>query len=188
VPYTIWVAGRWSVSEIQVNIAQLLKETVGGSRVIALDAPLPDSDNSGPGSVSGELRITKTDRGVWVSGSVEILVACECSRCLKPMVYVLPAKIDDEYLVKVDLATGARVRVDDRDADDADTRSIDDHHDLDLTETMQQYRVAGLWLAPICKDGCQGICAQCGLDLNENTHECADAIDPRWEKLRELLR
>lgn len=176
------------MSEMQVNIAQLLKETVGATRSIDLDSPLPGSEDSGPGSVTGELRITKTDRGVWVSGSVEILVACECSRCLKPMEYAVPAKIDDEYLVKVDLATGARVRVDDRDADDADTRSIDDHHELDLTETMQQYRVAGLRLAPICREDCQGICAQCGLDLNENTHECAAALDPRWEKLRELLR
>jgi uncharacterized protein len=176
------------VSEIKVNVAQLLKETVGASRSTDLDGPLLDSEQSVLGTVTGELKLTKTDRGVWVSGPVEILVSSECSRCLKPIEYVVPAQIDDEYLPKVDLATGARVRVEDRDADDADTASIDDHHDLDLTETLQQYRLAGLRLAPVCKDDCLGLCAQCGVDLNENTHDCVDAIDPRWEKLRELLR
>lgn len=176
------------MSEMKVNVAQLLKETVGASRSADLDGPLLDSDQSVLGTVTGELRLTKTDRGVWVSGPVEIVVSSECSRCLKPMEYIVPAQIDDEYLPKVDLATGARVRVEDRDADDADTASIDDHHELDLTETLQQYRLAGLLLAPLCKEDCLGICAQCGVDLNENTHECEAEIDPRWEKLRELLR
>lgn len=176
------------MSEMKVNVAQLLKETVGASRSADLDGPLLDSDQSVLGTVTGELKLTKTDRGVWVSGPVEIVVSSECSRCLKPMEYLVPAQIDDEYLPKVDLATGARVRVGDRDADDADTASIDDHHDLDLTETLQQYRLAGLLLAPLCKEDCQGICAQCGVDLNENTHDCEAELDPRWEKLRELLR
>ena len=176
------------MQEMQVNVAQLLKESLGATRSFDLTGPLLDSDESVLGHVTGELKLTKTDRGVWVSGPVEILVSSECSRCLKPIEYIVPAQIDDEYLPKVDLATGARVRVEDRDADDADTKSIDDHHELDLTETLQQYRLAGLLLAPMCKEECQGICPQCGLDLNENTHDCGVELDPRWEKLRELLR
>lgn len=173
---------------MKVNVAQLLKETVGATRSADLDGPLLDSDQSVLGTVTGELKLTKTDRGVWVSGPVEIVVSSECSRCLKQMEYIVPAQIDDEYLPKVDLATGARVKVEDRDADDADTGSIDDHHELNLTETLQQYRLAGLLLAPLCKEDCLGICAQCGVDLNENTHDCEAELDPRWEKLRELLR
>ncbi len=174
--------------EIQINVAELLKETVGAARSFDLNSTLLDHDGMVLGAATGDLKITKTDRGVWVSGPVKIMVLSECSRCLNPMEYVVPAQIDDEYLPKVDLATGARVRVEDRDAEDADTRSIDDHHELDLTETLQQYRLAGLLLAPLCNEECLGICSQCGVDLNENTHECQDELDPRWGKLRELLR
>lgn len=173
---------------MQVNVAQLLKETVGATRSFDLKDTLLDFGKTELGVVTGELKLTKTDRGVWVSGLVEILVPSECSRCLTPLQYIVSAQIDDEFLPKVDLATGARVRVEDRDADDADTSSIDDHHDLDLTETLQQYRVAGLRLAPLCREDCLGICPQCGVDLNENTHGCEPALDPRWEKLREMLR
>jgi uncharacterized protein len=174
--------------EMQVNVAQLLKESLGATRSFDPNGPLLDSDETVLGTVTGELKLTKTDRGVWVSGPVVIMVASECSRCLTPMEYPVPAQIDDEYLPKVDLATGARVRVEDRDADDADTNSIDDHHELDLTETLKQYRLAGLLLAPLCREDCAGICSQCGVDLNENSHDCEPALDPRWEKLRELLR
>jgi uncharacterized protein len=176
------------VLEMKVNVAQLLKETVGAARSFELSDSLLDSDGSVLGTVTGALKLTKTDRGVWVSGPVEMMVSSECSRCLNPMEYPVPAQIDDEYLPHVDLATGARVRVDDRDANDADTRSIDDHHELDLTDTLLQYRLAGLLLAPMCKEDCLGICPQCGVDLNENAHDCEDELDPRWEKLRELLR
>jgi uncharacterized protein len=176
------------VLEMRINVAQLLKETVGATRSLDLDGPLLDSDGLNLGTAMGGLKLTKTDRGVWVSGSIEMTVSSECSRCLDLMDYVVPAQLDDEYLPYVDLATGARVRVDEHEAGDADTKSIDDHHELDLSDTLRQYRMAGLLLAPLCKVNCLGICPQCGVNLNESAHDCEAESDPRWEKLRELLR
>lgn len=171
---------------MRLNVAQLLKEPTGATRSLTLDRePLLDTDDEELGTVTGDLKLTKTDRGIWVSGDVEIEVMGHCSRCLKPIVYAVPAKVDDEYLPQVDLVTGQKVRHDNE--VEADTNSIDEHHELDLSETLRQYRLAGLPLAPLCQEECKGICPQCGADLNVETHDCEPEIDPRWEKLRKLL-
>ena len=170
---------------MQINIAQLLKESTGATREIDLDGPLPGTDGESLGTVRGGVKLTRTDQGVWATGRVSITVSDHCSRCLKPIDFDVGVKVDDEYLPIVDVNTGRRLRHED--AGDADTGSIDNHHELNLTETLREYREAGLPLAPLCKDDCKGICPQCGVDLNESTHDCEPQIDPRWEKLRELM-
>lgn len=173
------------MSDMRLNVAQLLKEPTGAIRSIRLDEPLFAPEGETLGVVTGELKLTKTDRGIWVSGRVEIEVPEACSRCLKPVSLTVPAKIDDEYLPQVDLVTGRRLHHDGE--VDADTNSIDEHNEMDLSETLRQYRLAGLPLAPLCKEDCRGICPQCGADLNVETHDCEPEMDPRWAKLKELL-
>jgi uncharacterized protein len=179
------VARRWSVLEMQINIAQLLRESVGASRAWELNGSLTDDDGASLGVVTGNLKLTKTDVGIWASGRVKISVDDFCSRCLKPIEYTVAAKVDDEYLPTFEVDTGRRIRHED--VGDADMGSIDNHHELDLTGTLREYRQAGIPLAPLCKEDCNGICTQCGVDLNENTHDCQPEMDPRWAKLRELM-
>ena len=170
---------------MRINIAQLLQESVGANRAWELSGPLADTDGEPLGVVTGGLKLTKTDQGVWASGPVSIAVEDNCSRCLKPIAYAVAVQVDDEYLPVVEVDTGRRIRY--NDVGDADTGSIDNHHELDLTDTLREYRQAALPLAPLCKEDCKGICTQCGVDLNEETHDCQLEIDPRWEKLRELM-
>ena len=41
---------------------------------------------------------------------------------------------------------------------------------------------------PLCADDCQGLCAQCGRNLNEGDCDCVrDETDSRWGPLKELL-
>ncbi|MBR4173611.1 MAG: DUF177 domain-containing protein, partial [Clostridia bacterium] len=41
----------------------------------------------------------------------------------------------------------------------------------------------------LCKDDCKGLCPRCGTNLNEHTCDCGkDDIDPRWEKLAEIMK
>jgi uncharacterized protein len=174
------------MKELQVNVAQLLQESFGATRQVALDAPVPDDEGIGVGTVHGELKLTRTDRGVLATGALKIAISDACSRCLKPIDYWVDVRVDDEFLPVVDIETGRRLKYEVE--ADADTKSIDDYHELDLTDTMIEYRAAALPLAPLCKDDCKGICSQCGVDLNESSHSCEAEIDPRWEKLRELLR
>lgn len=39
----------------------------------------------------------------------------------------------------------------------------------------------------LCKDSCEGLCAQCGINKNQGKCSCADeAADPRWDALKNL--
>ena len=41
----------------------------------------------------------------------------------------------------------------------------------------------------LCREDCKGLCPQCGTNLNENSCDCdKDVIDPRWEKLAEIMK
>ena len=94
--------------------------------------------------------------------------------------------MDDVFLPSVDIATGARLRYHENDTD-ADVTSIDEQHVLDLSDTLRQYRLAAIPMAPLCREDCKGICPECGTDLNETTCSCERFQDQRWTVLRKLL-
>ena len=94
--------------------------------------------------------------------------------------------MDDVFLPSVDIATGARLRYHD-DGSGADATSIDEQHVLDLSDTLRQYRLATIPMAPVCREDCKGICPECGTDLNETACSCERYQGQRWTVLRELL-
>lgn len=172
--------------DLQVNVAQLLKERAGARRNLELEDGLLDQDGGAPAHVSGSLVLTRTDRGIWVSGTVALSAEATCARCLTSFTHTAQVAMDDVFLPTVDLATGALVRGDAE--GDEDVQAIDDRHNLDLSEPLRQYLVASTPLAPVCKEDCRGICPECGTDLNESTCACHAYEDARWTKLKELLR
>ena len=170
--------------QLQVNVAQLLKERVGAVRMFEVDGPELETDDGAHAHVRASLRLTRTDRGVWASGPVSYGVEFACSRCLAPFASRAEAQVDDVFLPSVDAATGAKLRY--GDDEDADANSIDERHVLDLSETLRQYRLAAIELAPVCKEECKGICPECGADMNESVCSCERYLDQRWSVLREL--
>ena len=172
--------------DLLVNVAQLLMEPMGTTRTIEVNGPVLELAESGPAFVSGKLVLTRTDMGIWASGSAEISADATCSRCLVPFTYWATVRVDDVFLPKVDPATGKRT--DPMWDPDADADSIDDHHVLDLSKTLREYRLAAMLLAPLCREDCAGICPECGADRNETACSCEPEPDPRWASLRELLR
>lgn len=172
--------------QLQVSVAQLLKERVGAVRALEIDGTELEMDDGPPAYVRGALRLTRTDRGVWASGPVGYAVEHVCSRCLAPFASWAQAQVDDVFLPSVDLATGAKVRLEE--GEDADANSIDERHVLDLSETLRQYRLAAIEMAPVCKEDCKGICAECGADMNASACSCERYLDQRWSVLRELIK
>ncbi len=171
--------------DLLVNVAQLLKGQAGATHTIDLNGPELEIDGAEAAFVRGRIVLTRTDIGIWASGDVAVSAHATCSRCLVPVTSSLDVRVDDIFLPRVDLVTGAKI---DPTLDpDADTASIDVYHVLDLTNTLREYRLAAMPLAPLCREECQGICPQCGTDRNQTTCSCEPEPDPRWAKLRELL-
>lgn len=120
-----------------------------------------------------DLRLESVVEGVLVTGTVEVELAGQCTRCLEPI-----ADSDTFDLQELYFYPG-------RDADE-DASSIDDDM-IDLDPAIRDAVVLELPFAPLCREDCAGLCVECGANLNndpEHTH--GDAVDPRWSELSSL--
>lgn len=63
--------------------------------------------------------------------------------------------------------------------------------DMDIIDIAKDVRDALLLAVPmkaLCEPDCKGLCPVCGVNLNRETcHHEPEKIDPRWEKLKDLL-
>jgi uncharacterized protein len=57
---------------------------------------------------------------------------------------------------------------------------------VDLTEDMREAIILAFPSYPVCRDDCQGLCPQCGVNRNETTCQCSAPEDPRWGALGAL--
>jgi uncharacterized protein len=166
------------------NVSQLLREDTGATRIYDIDEPVTLPLEGEPNArVSGQVRLTRTDRGLLAQGRLRAVTQETCSRCLGPAVVPLDLTVEEEYYPTVDPFTSARAP----EPEEPTPFRIDELHHLDLTEAVRQAAVLEEPMAPLCRPDCRGLCAQCGADLNAepSNHTCEAApADDRWAALR----
>ncbi len=168
---------------MQINVAQLLQESIGSTRDYEVSGVV-DITGSGAGSmVQGEVRLMRTDRGILVKGTLHTEAEVACSRCLAPFRHPLVLNIEEEYFPTVDVVSGVPVSM----PDETGYFTIDEHHDLDLTEAVRQYALLVIPMKPLCREDCAGLCRNCGRNLNLASCDCPpQQVDPRWAVLTKL--
>jgi len=58
---------------------------------------------------------------------------------------------------------------------------------LELSKAVRDEMILAVNPYVVCDPGCQGLCSQCGANLNEDSCHCVeDEADPRWEPLQDL--
>jgi uncharacterized protein len=167
------------------NVSGLLGEPAGSVRDIEIASPPLDlgSDVRLHGDIAGRLRLTRTNRGLLVRGTLRTTVDLECSRCLREITYPLELDIDEEALPSIDFVTGLPV---DRSAEPDELR-LNGHHELELEAEVRDAILLAEPIAPLCREDCPGLCVVCGQELGGGPHDHPDDVDPRLEGLRELL-
>ena len=167
------------------NVSQLMKEHSGASRQYAVDTRAAVGDDPSQ-PVHGRVRLLRTDRGVWVSASLDSQVVCSCSRCLAEYLQPIHMDIEEEFLPTIDVNTGARLAVP---REDDENFYIDHNHILDLSEAVRQYSYMSVPMKPVCRQDCPGLCTQCGANLNDGPCPC-DAVlrDSRWGPLLDMVQ
>ena len=97
-----------------------------------------------------------------------------CMRCLVP---ATPSFAIDDRQVNVP-GSGEELR----------SPYVDDEDRVDLQAWAHDALVLALPQTITCTPDCRGLCAECGVNLNEHPdHAHEVAPDPRWKKLRELF-
>jgi uncharacterized protein len=121
-----------------------------------------------------EATLDSVHGGIEVSADVSAPWTGECRRCLAPVSGEIHAHVRELY------------RHHDRGEDDEETYPLEGEV-LDLQPLVRDALLLELPLAPLCSEGCRGICPTCGADRNTGTCECTDKpADPRWAALDTL--
>lgn len=162
---------------------QELPRRAGESKKIDLVIKLPHPLSNGPvvvpvdQEVDLELLLEAVVDGVLVTGDVYLEVETECSRCLDPVKYEVDAQITDLYVYEDKEVTSD---------DEADEIRRMQGDLIDLEPALIDAVVLELPTRPLCNDECLGLCAQCGIRLEEDPEHKHEIIDPRWSKLSQL--
>lgn len=164
------------------NVAGLLAEAAGASRDHAVEGVRIDLEDLALAEpIDGRVRLSRTNRGILAQADLHAALALECSRCLRDVAVPVDARLQEEYLPSLDLATGRPVPVE----DEPDVPRLNDHHELDLETPVREALQLAEPIAPLCRPDCPGLCIVCGGRLDEGTHDHPeDDIDPRLEALR----
>lgn len=109
--------------------------------------------------------------GVLVSGTVETRWEGECRRCLAGASGTIHAEVRELYEERSDGEDTYRLTGD----------------QLDLEPLTRDAVLLELPQAPLCREGCPGLCPSCGADLNQGSCGCPPGDrDPRWAGLDQL--
>ncbi len=127
-------------------------------------------------SLSGDL--------VRVLGRVSVASRLTCCRCLKP----IRKNVDKEF--NLEYSPDPLVENEGDEFELAyDDLAVGFYRDdqLDLSTVVGEQIVLETPMNPICGESCQGLCDQCGADLNEGQCGCVrEVIDPRLAPLAAL--
>lgn len=107
------------------------------------------------------LRASFTGEGFLLEGTAATTVSCTCDRCLK------------EYDKKVVVPNVCHYY-----------EGLD-HKSIDATDDVREDVVINFPDKCLCSEGCEGICPQCGKNLNDESCDCPGAPEaPRaWDTL-----
>ena len=127
------------------NVSDLIKEKIGSNREWAIEPINLNYDDLGLVKIqSGNFNLIKIDKGIWVKGSLGIIVNMNCIRCLNKLDISMDINIDEEYIYDNYI---------DKQFDDNFT--IDDFNHLSLRECLREYIFVTSPRKPVCKKICK---------------------------------
>lgn len=140
-------------NETVINVAALLQEPVGSSRgyPMRLDG-FPLDEGMRAEDVEGDIKLVRLADEVLVNVTARGTVELECDRCLREYDQPFHTRFSAEYRPTVDVRTGvdlATVTEDER-------FTIDENHELDITEPLRQEILVALPMRTMCGADCPG--------------------------------
>jgi uncharacterized protein len=164
---------------LRYNVAGLLKAPPGEIRVypVSNETMVVADDLPLAAPIQGELRLSRTSRSVLAHATLATELMLRCSRCLATINEPVSLVVEEEALPSIDFETGLPLDT----SDEPEALRLDEHHELDLHETIREAISLAEPIAPLCREDCRGLCVTCGVDLNADPghHHDDDPIDPR---------
>lgn len=123
----------------------------------------------------GIINVGKTPQGLILQADFSAETTLNCVRCLTDFNYEFNWNFTELFAF------------DKRSETDSGLIIPDDAH-IDAADLLREYALLEIPISPICKEDCQGLCIECGQNLNEK--DCGhrpDEGDSPFAKLKDLL-
>ena len=124
----------------------------------------------------GIINVGKTPQGLVVQADFSAETTLNCVRCLV------------EFNHEIDWSFTELYAFDSRSETDSGLILPEDAH-IELAELLREYAILEIPISPICRPDCQGLCIECGQNLNEK--DCGhtnDSSNSPFAKLKDLLK
>ena len=166
---------RRTSSPLRIHVADLLRRS--GERrderfEVVLDGLAISVARVPEGApVDVQLHLESVPHGIVVTGRAAAPWAGECRRCLRPVEGTLEVTFQEIFEDEPVEGETWPLEID----------------QIDVEPLVREAVTLDLPLAPLCEEGCRGLCPECGADRNEA--DCGHAIDtsdPRWQALDSL--
>ena len=121
--------------------------------------------------VRGDVRLLRhSEDNIYVKAAVSAEIEMECGRCLEPFTIDLAGVYEIQFIPAnnpEEIISGGF----------EDEERYYDGESIDISEDTRQALVIQIPIWPLCSQECEGLCAGCGVNLNEAHCVCDDAGD-----------
>ena len=151
-----------------INLSDL--EEIGNRKQVSLelkfhDLEFVDREIEIEKPIQLDLEIFNTSDSFVVEGKLKAELILRCSRCLEKYSSQIKLDISEDVLKE----------------------EMEDEEELYLNDIVVDNIILFLPMKPLCSEDCEGICPQCGQNLNEGDCDCeVEKIDPRLAKLKDI--
>ena len=124
------------------------------------------------------------DGQIHISGDVSAILTIHCSRCSKEVSLPVRESFDFMAIPAMDLKFPETQELS---SDELEVTFLEGE-EIDLEEIIRENIYLSIPIRPLCSESCQGLCPECGKDLNEGDCGCLKGrFEPRFQPL-EILR
>ncbi len=128
-------------------------------------------------------RVSRVGVDIRLHGQLQASLEIRCDRCLEAVSLKVDTPLDLFYTPgEMERGKSGEAEVLARDLDFA----VYENEEINLDETVLEQLELLLPTRALCREDCEGLCPQCGTNLNDEKCRCEQPIDPRWQALADL--
>ncbi|MFN8413734.1 MAG: YceD family protein [Anaerolineales bacterium] len=162
----------------RLNVGFIIHEEIGNNYDFPFEfAKVKLGDDLELRNFEGIINVGKTPQGLVVQADFSAETTLECVRCLTQFEHELDWSFTELYAF------------DKRSETESEELILPEDAHIDAAEILREYALLEIPISPICKADCQGLCTECGQNLNEK--DCGhrpEENDSPFAKLKDLLK
>lgn len=138
--------------------------------------------------IDGTLIANNTGSVLLVNGDFTARFWVDCSRCALRFAETVPFSLEEQFELS-GIPGGVQAHSSAQVIQGEEPYPLFKENNLLIDELIHQHLVINLPIQTLCKEDCQGLCPNCGVNLNEGPHECViEAGHPAFNELADKWR